>query len=294
MKRSVYRLSYFQHPKRSHRRALGLFLLALPLGGIAFQLPGVQAQPTPPIPAKKSLKPLSAEQKAAITRVWGISRQEEMCKSLIDLKVENATLEDVTARVKASLPGRAVPIAVRGARPLRVGFDLKDTPTGDVLTHVAGLAGCKVFLLGNGLLIAPPTQLSEAELQEIKQQQAGEWMESVASGGSGWSNQRVAHSLFAKSIAQEITGSDATPFAATVVKTTFSNFSPDAQKMLQQMVNWSTEDSRRRTPSWPSLALSASSPVVVDTSDPLGIQINFPRNDSDPGAVSIAMKISPQ
>ena len=126
----------FQHPKRSHGRLLGLFLLALPLSGIAFQPPAAHAQPVPALPAKKSLKPLSTEQKAAIAKVLEISRQEEMCKSRIDLKVENATLEDVTTRIKALLPARSVPIVVRGASPVRVGFDLKDTSTGLDFIHL--------------------------------------------------------------------------------------------------------------------------------------------------------------
>lgn len=268
--------SLFQHhPKRSSRRALGTLLLALPLSGIALQLPSAQAQPAPTLPAKKNPKPLSPDQKTALDKVLAITHQENLCKSIIDLKVENATLDDVTTRIKAMLPGQTIAIEVRGANLVHVGFDLKGAKVGDTLDHVAALAGCRLFVFSRGLLIAPTALLTEAELSDIKQWRGGEWAKDLEAGGTGWYIGREANQLFARAIAQEATGSDAKPFPAGVVKTTFGNFSPDSQAILQQMATDIREHRRSVDPGAPPFHLSPDSPIAVDTSNPTAISISF-------------------
>ncbi|PQV62859.1 hypothetical protein B1R32_12032 [Abditibacterium utsteinense] len=294
MKRSVNRLFDSQHPRRSCGRTLGLFLLVLPISGIAFQLSSVQAQPVPIAPAKKSPKPLSPEQKMVTDQVMAIARLENLCQSRIDLKLTNATLEDVTARVKQALPGQAVAIEVRGASPVRVGFELKEVGAGEVLQTVATLAGCKLFLLSGGLLIAPPSQLTGAESLEVKQKKGGEWAANVLTGERGWSNQSRAEKLLALAIAQEITGSDAKPQPAIVQKTNFGSFSPDSQAMLQQMATWTRESHRSILPDAPPFRLSADSPITVDTSDPKSIGITLSGGPSDPGVGKISTSINMQ
>ncbi len=273
--------SLFQHhPKRSSRRALSTLLLALPLSGIASQLPSAQAQPALTQPAKKS--PLSSEEKATIAKVIAISHQENVCKNRLNLKMDNATLEDVVARVKELLPGQTIAVEVRGASPVHVGFNLKGARVGDVLDHVAALAGCKLFVLSNGLLIAPASLLTGAELQDIKQRQGGEWAKSTESGGSSWSTKSGASSLFTRAVAQEATGSNTTPLPTGVLKTTFGNFSPEAQAMLQEMASWVSEATHPLNPNAASLHLNAGSPISVDTSDPNVIHITFDHGISDP------------
>lgn len=268
---------FSQHPKRSSRRALSTLLLALPLTGIAFQLPGAQAQPALTQPAKKS--PMTPEQKAAVTKILALSRQSNVCKSVIDLKVENATLPDVVERIKATLPGQAVAVEVRGANPVRVSFDMKSGKVGDVLDHVAALAGCKLFILSGGLLIAPPSSLTGAERFDIKQSQGGEWAKSTESGGSGWSYKSAVSKFFTRAVAQEATGSDAQSLHAGVVKTTFGSFSPEAQAMLQEMASWASGGAN---PSAAPFHLGPDSPVSVDTSESNTIDITFGRGPSDP------------
>jgi len=241
----------------------------------------VQAQPALTQPAKKS--PMTPEQKATVTKILALSRQSNVCKSVIDLKVENATLEDVVNRVKTMLPGQAVTVEVRGANPVRVGFDLKGSKVGDVLDHVAALAGCKLFVLSGGLLIVPPSQLTEAERADVRQYQGGEWAKSTEAGGSSWSVRNQESDLFTHAIAQEATGSNASPLPAGVIKTTFGNFSPEAQTMLQELATWSAESVHLLNPSVAPLHLSVGSLISIDSSQPNSIFITFPHDTSNQG-----------
>lgn len=277
----------FRDSKRSCQRATGILLLALPLSVSAPQLPVAQAQPalTPPTP--KTFKPLPPEQKAQVQKLLALSRQENICKSLLDLKMQNATLQEVATRIKGMLQGQAVAIEVRGASPVRLGFELKQVAVGDVLSHVAALAGCKLFVLSSGLLLTPSSQLTEAERLDMEQRRGGEWSKSSASGGYGWSARNEQSTFFTRAIAQEATGSDAKPLPATVVKTTFGSFSPESQIMLQEMVSWMNEEDRITHPKVAPLYLNAASPVTVDTSNPRGISVLFGRGESDAGGMAL-------
>ena len=242
---------------------------------------------------RKAPKPLSAEQKLLVNKLLKVSQQQRICKSRIDLKVENETLEQVAADIKKSFPDQDLSIQVRGATPVRVSFDLKDTPVGDVLGNVAALAGCKLWLTGSGFLIAPSTQLTDVEQQDVKQSQAGEWGQSVAAGGMGWNVNNVLSPLFAKAVAQEITGTDVLPFPATTVKTTFGAVSPETQALLQQLVSGAIEDMRRSDPRVSPLLLSPNSPISVNTSDPKWVKISFAGVDSDKSGGVANIRIQP-
>ncbi|RYG55191.1 hypothetical protein EON80_30985, partial [bacterium] len=154
---------HLQVPKRFRCRAIGT-LLALPLSGIALQSSPVQAQVAPARPAKKTL--LSAEQKVAVEKFLAVAGQEKFCKKTIDFKIENASLEDIIASIKRIAPGENVAIEIRGARPLQLSFDLKQEKTGNLLNNVAALAGCKLFLRPEGLLIAPTLEPPETRPTE--------------------------------------------------------------------------------------------------------------------------------
>lgn len=286
--------SLFQtQSKRSRRRALGTLLLALPLSGIASPLSPAQAQPATTLPAKKS--PLSPEQKVAADKVMAMVRQQKVCNTPIDLKVTGATLEDVIAHIKAAFPNQVIAIEVRDAHRVRMDFDLQGVRIGDALASVATLAGCKLFVFSSGLLIAPPSQLTDAEKQSIKQTEGGEWVKSVENAGSSgtfWSNGTKADQLFARAIAQEVTGSDAKPFPSANVKTTFGNFSPECQAMLQQIVDSSMEGARQLTPWATPFHLTADAPIAVDTTDPKAVHITINNGSSDPHAGMIGVKIN--
>jgi hypothetical protein len=268
-----------QHPKRSCRRALDTLLLALPLSGIALQLPQAQAQPATPLPAKKS--PLSPEQKATVEKLLALSVQEHLCKSRIALKVDGASLEGVIARIKEVLPNEPVAIEVRGASPVRVGFDLKDASVSDVLQPIAALSGCKLWVLSRGLLIAPPSQLTKAEWADVNQSRGGEWAKNATVGTGGRSSQDVKSELFTQAIAQEATGSQAKPLPPQVMKTTFGSFSPQSQAMMQEIVGWMNEGEHNSNPNAVPLHLNAGSSVTVDTTSPYGVTIYFGGGTSD-------------
>lgn len=285
-------LFLFQNPKRLCPRAFGTLLLALPLSGITFQAQPVQAQPAPSLPARKSS--LSLGQKAVVAKILRISRQGTVCKNHVDFQVQHATVQDVVAHVKEVLPGQIIPIEVRGAKPISVGFNLKNARLGDILGHVAGLAGCKLWMLSSGLLIAPESLLTSAERADVKQQQGGEWAKSAEAGASDWSNQRLAQELFVTSVAHEVTGSAATPQPAVAVKASFGNFSPESQAMLQQLVDWALAGVGPSVAGLPPFQLSAGSPVSVDTSKPNAISIGFDPGTSDPDGTSIGITIYPQ
>lgn len=253
------------------RCALSALVLALPWSGIV-PLASAQAQDsaqaqaqvqaTPPLPTKIGFRLLSFEQKAAIDRAFMISHQTKVCQSHVNFQVQNATLEDVVKRVKALLPNQTVSLEVRGADAVQVGFDLKDERVGDILEHVAGLSGCKLWVLGSGLLIAPESLLTGAERTDMKHLQGGEW----ARYGHGWTVYDVGDGAFVDAIAYEVTGSAAKPFPATVLKTTFGDFAPESQTLLQQLAQWRTEERLGMKPIIPPLQLQSDSVVTVDTS----------------------------
>ena len=234
------------------------------------------------------------DQKGTLNKIAVIAQATNVCGNTVDLKMENASLQDVVARIKQMLPNQAVRIEVRGDSPVRVSFDFKGINVGNLLTPVAGLAGCKLYVFGSGLLIAPPSQLTKGERLDFDQIHGGEWAENVDSGQNddairnadglkmgGWDVQVEAQRLFSKAIAQEITGSDAKVQPPVSVKTRFGNFSPDGQAMLQQIADWSREAIRVDLPGASFLHLTSNSPIEVDTSSPEKISIGISAGESD-------------
>jgi len=279
-------------------RAVGTLLLTLPLVGIALPLPLAQSQPAPTLPAKKSFKPPSAEQKAAVAKAMTIAQGARAAKNVVDFKMENASLDQVIARVKEMLPGQPVSVEVRGAQPVKVSFDLKNTRVGNVLSNVAALAGCRLWVVSSGLLIAPKAQLTQAELADMKAGQAGEWaldLNAVGRDGGerGWSSATVRDRLLARAIGQEVTGGD-DPTALPAVKAnmTFGEFSPSSQMMLQQIADSAIDDTRVTDPGIAPIRLSSSSLVSIDTSRPGWLHIGLHNGPSDPGPMGAGIGIS--
>lgn len=280
-------------------RALGTLLLALPLSGIAFQLSPAQAQPTPPTSPKKKFKPLSAEQKAAVTEAMVISQATQVGKSVVDLKMDGASLDQVIARVKGLLPDSPLPVEVRGARPVKVSFDLKQAQVGTVLGNVACLAGCRLWVVSTGFLIAPRSQLTEAERADMNEGQVGEWLANRDAGdpdggNNGWSARSTRDRLLARTVAQEVTGgTDPAALPVVNMKMAFGDFSPGSQGMLQQLVDSSRGLVRSGGSMISPVHLTPSSPISIDTSKPgwITIQYGDTLSDSHAGAGSIGLLI---
>ena len=268
------RSSRFHPPPCLVRGARGTLLLALPLCGLAFYSPA-QAQPEAMPPAKAAPSLLSPDDKAAVDQALAIAKYEEVCKSLVDLELKDATLSEVIKAVQDSFPGQKIVVNVRDANSLRVSFLVKQRRVGDVLQAVASLCGCEFYIFADGLLIARPVMLLGGEQLAVKDGRSGQWSKSVAANDVGWSNQGMAQSIFGQAIAREVTTGNFKPDDKGVVKTTFSNFSPEAQGMLQQLATWTHKGSLVLFPQNPPFVLSPDSPVRVDTSNPKAIDIQM-------------------
>lgn len=178
--------------KRPSERALGLLLVVLPLCAGALQPSRVQAQPVLVPPLKKARSPLTAQQRESFNKIMAIARIQEVCATTLDLKMDGATLDDVVGRLKPAFQTKKVSIEVRGAKPIQVSFDLKGSSVGNLLTPISALAGCKLYMFSSGLLIAPPSQLTETEKLELQQGRGGEWVRSSnTTQHEGWTLQEV-------------------------------------------------------------------------------------------------------
>lgn len=172
---------------------------------------------------------------------------ENVCKSSLDLQVKDATLDDVIARVKKVIPA-TTPIEVRKARPICVSFDLPGTTAGGVLGTVGSLAGCKLWVFDDRLLLSPSEELTAAEKADTEKMMGGEWSRNVAAGGSGWwarGNGQTQlllamadvfdqHAAKTPSPPGVMAQPDAKKPDSTVLL--FGDLSPDAQDIMHQLV----------------------------------------------------------
>ena len=287
-------------PYRSylHLRAVRSLLLTLPLLGFS-QFALVQAQPVPTIPDKKGTNSFSPELKASIGNLLAFSTENRVCKRLVNLHVENATLGGVIARLRQILPTGSLHLEVRGDTPIKVSLDLKQVSVGDALSDLARLAGCRLYVLPDTLLIVPEAKLSPGELRAIgystyngvgyfsNDGDGTEWLRaggSVASGGK-------AIQLFTRAIAQEVTGQDTTTntvrgLTPGVTQTRFGALSPDSQAMLKDIANFINDGkqgyvSKIGLQFFP-ISLNADSLVRINISSPGQINISFPVSPLDP------------
>ncbi|RYX80742.1 hypothetical protein EON83_27315 [bacterium] len=270
------------HPHISNRfylRGAGALLLMLPLSANSIRLlrAPVQAQAGRAARLRSTPDSLSSDKKAAIKRVLGLSKQGRVCKNLIDLKLDGASLEEVVAGVKRMLPSASLIVAVRSAQPVSVSLDLKQTRVGDVLSHVAALAGCKLFVRANGLIIAPQTQLTEFELKDFRERRGGDWLQCTEAGGGKWAINSRGNQLFTEAIAKEVAG---TGSPSGLIKTTFGKFSPDSQAILREMVA-SLNEKPSANPRQQPLHLNASSAVHIEISAPQTVSVRFPSTQAN-------------
>ncbi len=235
---------------------------------------------------------------------------ENVCKFPIDLKVKDASLEQVVAQVKKVLPPKTL-IEVRGALPVRVTFDLHDTTVGGALTSVGSLAGCKLWVFADRVLLSPPGSLSGVENADIEAMTGGEWSRNVAAGGSGWwakgqgerqllltvadvFEQHLAKNPAAVAVATiNATGVGAvtrpTPMTAPTAVLLFGDLSPDAQAIMQQLVQWTNAGGHYRDPNIGLITLSSNTKITFDNSNPHDVEIavqNPLESDATPPSVS--------
>lgn len=260
-------LSYSAEPKQSQPNrvnAVGtLALLAVAQASLILGAPGpVLAQPAiSKPPTKTEFAPLSSETKAAVSKAITMVNLMNLIGTPIQLKVTNATLEEITAGINETLPER-VTIEVRKVNPARFTLELKEMPAGQVLHAAATLTGSKVYVLSDRLLIAQENQLSDTERKEGK-----EWSKSLEAGGSGWSAiHEGKHRLLATASASfqgwaksKSTNTSAGPVpeqATKAIKMSLGDLSPELQGIMQHLVIWE----RKRN------GLVANAPLSDDTS----------------------------
>lgn len=291
----------FRYLRRSYRRATGALLLTLPLGGIAFLLPAHAqdaALTTQALPEKKAPKPLPPQQQALIDKLFALAEQEDLCKSLVYLKVENASADDVVAALRKTMPERTLSIEVRGVTPLHTSFDAKSVRVGDVLQQLATQAGGELFVFSRGLILAPTSQLTEEERAEIKDRNGGLWSRNRSVMGDhyfGWSTEFAAREVFAYAIAADIQGGPFSGAIPGVTELKAGDLGPKAQVMLQQLLNWHHEYELADMPNVPATQLIPAVSIRLKLSDPKVIGITVRPDASQPYAPTIVWSfIRPQ
>ncbi|RYX80743.1 hypothetical protein EON83_27320 [bacterium] len=275
--------------KKLHYKATGALLMVLPSGFSAVVPLAAVAQGTmapvqapavlPPLPIGTTALPLSATQQAQIDSYINLSSQIKMGLRPLDLKFKDATLDEVIAHLKEATGGELPAIEVRDARPLKVGFELKQMNVGDALYHIAGLAGCQLYVKPDGYLIAPPSKLTEEENKAFRNRDGGDWNQcaDVRKNGS-WAIRHQAPDVFKAAIIQDITRTDPAKLPLGRLDTTFDKFTPESQKMLMMMADWNNEYLRAYKPTEPLTRLEPSSVVRIENiaggeRTPLGVRV---------------------
>ncbi|RYX83652.1 hypothetical protein EON83_13690 [bacterium] len=286
-----------QNSKSLYIKGFAAVLIALSIGALAFQLTNNPDSPasspdgsvatgrTPPTPtatpkqvglwprkpgprlvASAHPLPLSEQQKVELKQVVAMFRWEEACQQSIDLKIENATVADVMARVEPMLPTKSLPLQVRETSAVRLSFDLKQTRVGDILANVAALSGSRLYMLPQGLLMAPEHVLSEGQQWEMLEGLSGEW----AQGGrvrsaSPWVTKRL-NKLLTQRLSQELTGKDALKAPKGTLKTTVGQLSQPTQMLLRQMAVCMKERG--------VITKNTSRPARLDNASPLTVEFS--------------------
>lgn len=316
----------FQQPKRHSGASRALLLLVACSIGATVQLPQALAQPAVAKTDKPKFKPLPAETRTEIQKAFLFVQREDICKTPFDLKVKDATLEDVAAQVKAAFPNTPLIIKVRDARPVKLSFELPGTKTGDALQQVSALGGCELFLFPDYLLLAPADKLNEQEQSDLKNSKGWSWKKSRFAAGApsqwnpgvnglvethtGRTTEDVVKPALVRAIYQSVQDNAApmkqSPTRATPdTKTnpnltlTFGDLSPEAQGMVQQIVNWQCAQALEMNPDIPRLfntQLTADALVDINTSKPKEIVVTIRPGASEhpgptrPGFLSLGAK----
>ncbi|RYX86272.1 hypothetical protein EON83_03345 [bacterium] len=227
--------------------------------------------------------PLSADQKAAVDKALACWEQAKICRVPIDLKMTDATLDAVLARIKQEPVAKNISIEVREPEATRLSFDLKRNKIGNVLDIVAGLAGCKLYLLQNGLLIAPESKLSTTELKDIKERKGGQWIKSSDGGLGQWRTWGPVSEVLFQAIAVDITGKPVAQLPTGIINTTFDHFSLQSQQFLRTCADYFNEDNRYYSRDVAKVSLNDTSPVTVKIFASDSLDVSFPSTSPAPG-----------
>lgn len=207
--------------------------------------------------------PKPKPQMADAKKLLELLRNRDVCKIPLDLRVNNATLEEIAARVQKMIAAPAPKIVVRGALPVRLSFALKNSTVGDALGSAGLLAGAKLWVFADHLLLAPEAALSKEEQAALKENGGNEWgfNNSNKIQFFVWDNElrRVFTNLIGDELKAKFSG--ATPATTApvagqvpvpVAKTTFSQLSPEAKEMVQQLVEQSNQRQALQQTMWSS------------------------------------------
>ena len=211
--------------------ALGALGLTGALGTIARADAPVKPSPFPFGFAPPGVKP--KPQKADAEKLLTLLSIKRACETPLDLNAKNASLEQIVAGVRGRLPAPVPTIEVRGALPVRLSFTLKNSTVGDALGAAAALAGAKLWVLPDRLLLAPKTALLAGEGRD-------EWAWDAGWNSSTPVSPEEFQRVFASLIADELTANQKKVPGALLlptVKTTFGALSPFAQKILRSLVD---------------------------------------------------------
>lgn len=190
--------------------------------------PPVASQPA--APAVKPAVSRSLWNDPFVVKELARIEQEELAKTPISLKMTEASLETVIAKIQEALP-KMKNIEVRQAQPVRLSFDLKNAYAGQILHSAAGLAGCELHILPNRLLIAPLQELSKEEDKDRLR-----WTSS-----KNLLSHRPLQSLFARRLAADIqqrTAAQAANGEPARAEILFGNLGPEQQTMIRLMTGW--------------------------------------------------------
>ena len=245
-------LRFLRHSPTLHKgaRAVGIFALLTGVqSGLIGELPIALAQPTAPAaPDAAKLLPLSEAAKANMSKALGLVKQEELCRTPISLKTENATTAEIGAQIKEVLKSQTT-IEVRGAKAARFSLDLTEIPSGQILQSVANLAGCRLYLLSDRILIAPEKELTPTERAERM-----DWAKTPYGGGA---NELTAADRAQKVLVETIVSAfeeggvadlkKEGPLlfnAADTQQVFFGKLTPDLQQAVQQWINIVNKESK--------------------------------------------------
>ncbi|RYX81708.1 hypothetical protein EON83_22755 [bacterium] len=204
-----------------------------------------------------------------------LDKVRQLCAQTIALKVENASADAVVAQVRRVLstgktPSK-IPIEVRRVKPINLTFNSKNSTVAKVLTSTARLGAAQLWIFGDHLLLAPAEALTPAEKES---QNKGFAIEGSSSELLAQSQKRLAYSSFIanelkdlKPDADDLKGREtrgARSIGPLLANTTFSQLSPDAQAMLQELLNLTANGlSSSHLPGTSNLSFSANTPVEI-------------------------------
>lgn len=260
-------ITYARPNQESGQKSKGL-LTVMQVSLTVHLLTLAMAQPTATVPAS-NLPPLSPDNRASSSKTIGMVRLAEQATLPVHLKVTDATLEDVTVQLKQAL-GLKIPIEIRLTSAAHFTFGVQATPVGQILNSVATLAGGKLYVLSDRLLMAQANQLSATESQEAK-----EWHRVFNDRGAGVDSvdQFVgqARQVILDNIITwfQTVGQDkeqpgkAAPQTINATQVRLGDLNPDLHQMVQYVVTW---NNRRRDPM--AAPLTSDTVISFDNSAP--------------------------